>query len=156
MEKYIVKLTNEERVDLISLISKGKASAKKLTHARILLAIDGSNNGIQTDASVAEPLHISERTVRRVRTECVENGIGSALERKLHTAARPKKIQGAEEARLLALCCSNAPNGRTRWTLKLLADKLGAVDNHFIKSSKLNRKLVLWPPENNRPACNTV
>ena len=66
MEKYIVKLTNEERVDLISLISKGKASAKKLTHARILLAIDGSNNGIQTDASVAEPLHISERTVRRV------------------------------------------------------------------------------------------
>ena len=71
MEKYIAKLTNEERVNLISLVSKGKGSAKKLTHARILLAIDGANDEQRTDLSVAESLHVSERTVRRIPIECV-------------------------------------------------------------------------------------
>lgn len=128
MEKYIAKLTNEERVNLISLVSKGKGSANKLTHARILLAIDGSNDEQRTDLSVAESLHVSERTVRRIRIECVENGLDSALERKSHSATRPRKIQGEEEARLIALCCSTAPEGRCRWTLELLADRLVSLN----------------------------
>ncbi len=107
MEKYIVVLTKDERENLISLISKGKASAKKLTHARILLAVDEFNDNQRTDVSVAESLHVSERTVRRIRTECVESGLGSALERKPHSATRPHKIQGEEEAHLIALCCFN-------------------------------------------------
>ena len=92
------------------------------------MAIDGFNDTVQTDASVAEALHVSERTVRRIRTECVENGLESALERKAHTATRPKKIQGEEEARLIALCCSTAPEGRSCWTLKLLADQLISLE----------------------------
>ena len=128
MEKYIAKLTNEERVNLISLVSKGKGSANKLTHARILLAIDGSNDEQRTDLSVAESLHVSERTVRRIRIECVENGLDSALQRKPHSATRPRKIQDEEEARLIALCCSTAPEGRCRWTLELLAERLVSLD----------------------------
>ena len=124
MEKYIVKLTNDERVNLVSLINKGKASAKKLTHARILLAINESNDEKRTDASVAESLLVSERTVRRIRIECVENGLDSALDRKSHSATKPRKIQGEEEAHLIALCCSSAPEGRCRWTLELLANRL--------------------------------
>tara|TARA_B110000879_G_scaffold24574_1_gene32770 strand:- start:703 stop:1209 length:507 start_codon:yes stop_codon:yes gene_type:complete len=128
MEKYILKLTNEERVKLLSLVNKGKGAVKKLTHARILLATDESADEQQTDLSVAESLHVSERTVRRIRIECVEHGIDSALERKPQSSKRTRRIQGDQYVSLIALGCSTAPEGRCRWTLKVLADKLVSLD----------------------------
>ena len=128
MEKYIVKFTVDERESLLSLISKGKAAARKLTHARILLEADEQDGDRKTDEEIAESLHVSKKTVQRVRKECVENGMGSALERKSHSRTKPRKLQGEEEARLIALCCSSPPEGRCRWTLKLLADKLISLE----------------------------
>lgn len=128
MEKYIVKLTIDERESLLSLISKGKVSARKLIHARILLEADENSDDWKTDEAIAQSLHVSKKTVQRVRKECVENGIDSALERKPHTRYKPHKLQGEEEAHLIALCCSSPPEGRSRWTLKLLADKLISLE----------------------------
>lgn len=128
MEKYIVKLTIEERENLLSLISKGKAAARKLTHARILLEADENESNRKTDEEIAESLHVSINTIRRVRKECVENGVENALNRKQHSQHKPRKIQGEEEAHLIALCCSTPPEGRSRWTLKLLADKLVSME----------------------------
>jgi transposase len=128
MEKYIVRLMQDEQENLLSLISKGKASARKLTHARILLATDENTGNRQADEVIAKLLRVSNKTVHRVRKNFVDNGIDGALERKPHSAKKPRKIQGIEEAHLIALCCSSAPEGRCRWTLKLLADKLVSME----------------------------
>ena len=129
MEKYIVKLTQEERVDLLRLIKKGKSAARKLAHARILLEVDEAtpNQPYKTDKAVGNLLHTSDKTIHRIRQRFVDEGLEAALERKAHTNYRPCKIQGDEEARLIALCCSAAPEGRCRWTLSLLADELVAL-----------------------------
>lgn len=126
MAKYIVKLTKEERADLLTLIKNGKSAARKLEHARILLEVDKSNILCQnkTDSEVSNSLHVSEKTIHRIRERFVNEGLEKALERKVHARHKPCKIQGEEEARLIALCCSSAPEGRSRWTLSLLADKL--------------------------------
>ena len=126
MEKYIVKLTKEERINLLSLIKKGKSAARKLEHARVLLEIDEHQDGIlrKTDKDIASIFHISEKTVYRIKQRFVNEGLESALERKPHANKRPLKIQGYEEARLIALCCSSAPEGQCRWTLSLLTEKL--------------------------------
>lgn len=126
MEKYIVKLTQEERENLLTLIKTGKASANKLTHARILLMADESNNNEmkKTDEEIGKQLHVSAKTVARVRKQLVEGGLESALLRKPHANPKSRKIDGEQEAHLIALCCSNPPEGRSRWTLKLLANKL--------------------------------
>lgn len=123
MEKYIVKLTRDEREFLLSLTSKGKSSAKKLIHARILLETDENSSEEKTDEEIAQLLYISKKTVQRVRKECVKNGIENALERKEHKKYKPHKIDGEAEAHLIALCCSSAPEGRCRWTLNLLTEK---------------------------------
>ena len=124
MEKYIVDLTMDERNNLLSLIQTGKSSAKKLTHARILIAADKSNETERTDQEIGKLLHVSDKTVHRIRKRFVEKGMESALERKRHVRTRPRKIQGKEEAHLLALSCSSPPTGSCRWTLKLLANKM--------------------------------
>lgn len=128
MGKHIVKLTIEERGNLVSLISKGKASARKLTHARILLEVDEAAGQSKTDEVIAQLLHTSIKTVQRVRTECVEKGIESALERKAHSRYKPRALEGEGEAHLLALYCSDPPEGRKRWTLRLLSDTLVCLD----------------------------
>ena len=124
MEKYIVDLTMDERNNLLSLIQTGKSSAKKLTHARILIAADKSNETERTDQEIGKLLHVSDKTVHRIRKRFVEKGMESALERKRHVRTRPRKIQGKEEAHLVALSCSSPPTGSCRWTLKLLANKM--------------------------------
>jgi len=128
MEKYIVNLSIDERESLLSMIRKGKSSAKKLTYARILLEADENDGDQQTDEVIAESLYVSDKTVYRVRKRFVEEGFEKALERKPHSRKRPRKIQGEEEAQLVALCCSSPPEGRCRWTLKLLADKLVSME----------------------------
>ena len=128
MDKYIVKLSQDERENLLSFISKGKTAAQKLTHARILLEIDENFSSLKTDKEMAAMLHVSTKTIQRVRQTCVELGIEAALERKAHIRHKPHKIQGEEEAKLIALCCSNPPKGYARWTLKLLAGKLVVME----------------------------
>lgn len=128
MEKYTVKLTQYEREFLLSLISKGKSFARKLTHARIVLETDEAKGAQNTDEEIAQLLHVSKKTVQRIRKECVENGIESALERKKHIRHKPHKIEGEAEAHLIALCCSSAPEGRCRWTLNLLTEKFISLE----------------------------
>ena len=126
MKKYRVTLTDEERQGLYNLIAAGKAAARKLTHARILLKADAASGGpAWTDDRIAEAFDVSTDTVGRVRQRFVEQGLEAALVRK--PQARPSRepaLDGAGEARLLALACSSPPDGRKAWTMKLLADKL--------------------------------
>ena len=126
MKKYKVTLTSEERYQLRDLIAAGRAAASKLAHARILLKADAADGGpAWADERIADALEVSTDTVARVRQRFVEQGLEAALSRK--TPARPPrvpKLDGRAEARLIALACSAPPDGRARWTLKLLADKL--------------------------------
>jgi hypothetical protein len=126
MKKYKVTLTEEERKSLQELIAAGKASALKLAHARILLKADAAPEGpAWTDARIAEAVEVNVTTVERVRERFVEQGLEAALVRKKQDRpSRERKLDGQAEARLVALACSDPPAGRSRWTLRLLADKL--------------------------------
>lgn len=125
-KKYIVTLTAEERGELTQLISAGKRSALAITRARILLKADeGLGGPAWDDGEITAALDCGRRTVSRVRERFVERGLQAALERKPQDKpSRERMLDGASEARLIALACSEAPQGRARWTLKLLADKL--------------------------------
>jgi transposase len=126
MKKYRVTLTAEERQQLHQLIAADKAAAKKLTHARILLKADAAPGGpAWTDERIAEAFEVNRTTVERVRQRFVEEGLAAALVRKQQDRpSRERKLDGAGEARLVALACSDPPAGRSAWTLQLLADKL--------------------------------
>ena len=129
MEKYVVRLQPEERQQLLTLVNTGRAAAAKLLHARILLKADRSVNALPwTDAEIAEALDTSPSTVHRVRQAWVEWGLEAALGRKCPTGRQYRKLDGAQEAHLIALACGAPPRGRTRWTFKLLADKVVALD----------------------------
>ena len=123
--RYRVTLTPEERNYLDDITKRGKHSAQKFKHARALLLCDTSDEKItRTVASVAETVGVSCRTIEHLKKRFIEEGIESALIRK--PASRPpREIQfdGAFEAKLIALACSDAPEGRSRWTVRLLADK---------------------------------
>ena len=124
-KKYRVKLTAEERQELKALVSRGRAAAYKQTHARILLLSDEAQaDGPMKDEGIARSLQIGSATVERVRRRCVEEGVAAALGRKRQLKRRPKRLDGQGEAHLIALACGEPPEGRTGWTLKLLADRL--------------------------------
>ena len=128
-KKYRVTLTEEERVMLKKLVSTGKAAARKITHARILLLADeDSEEGRQIDASIVKALQVSRSTVERLRCRFVEQGLEAALNRQVQLNRRAKKLDGKAEAFLVAAACSKAPEGRRGWTLKLLADHLAACE----------------------------
>lgn len=129
MKLYRVKLTPEERDHLQRLLSKGKASARTLTHARILLKADEGVDGPRlTDDEIAEALDVNRSTVERVRGRCVEEGFEAALRPRPSRQLHPRKLDGLQEAHLIAVACSPAPKGRARWSLRLLADKLVELD----------------------------
>lgn len=123
---FIVRLTDEERAELLAMVRKGKASALTLTRARILLKADQGEKGeAWTDADIAEALEVAPKTVFNVRRRWVEEGLAAALNRKKQECpSRTRKLDGDAEAKLVATCCGPAPEGRARWTLRLLADKL--------------------------------
>jgi len=125
-KKYIVTLTQEERAVLQAMLSKGKAAARKLMHARILLKADASHDGGPgwNDGQIADGLEVGRATVERVRREFVEEGFDAALERRKPRRHYQHRLDGDGEAHLIALACSQAPEGRSRWTLKLLADRM--------------------------------
>ncbi len=125
-KRYVVELSPEERQQLTQLVSPGKRSARTLTRARILLKADQAQGGpAWPDDRIAEALGCGRRTVERVRQRLVEEGLEAALHHK--PQARPSvapKLDGAGEARRIALACSQPPDGRDGWALQLLADKL--------------------------------
>jgi transposase len=123
-KKYRVTLSTAERDELTVLISKGKAAARQLAHVRVLLQVDESvAEARSTDEQVAQALNLSRRTVERVRERFVEQGFAAALVPRPSTRRYARAFDGADEARLIALACSQPPRGKARWTLRLLAEQ---------------------------------
>jgi transposase len=125
-KKYHVDLTDDERAELEKLLKGGKHKSRKLTRARILLLADAG----RTDAEIVIALHTARPTVERTRQRFVEQGLG-CLDERLRMGARPR-LSERQSAHLIAIACTEAPDGRARWTLQLLADL--AVELKFVRS----------------------
>jgi hypothetical protein len=124
-KKYRVTLTAEERGQLEKLVSRGKGDARRLARARVLLQCDESDAGPRrTDEDVAGAINVGVRTVERVRERFVEEGFEAALAPRPTGRTYVRRLDGAQEARLITLACSGAPDGKSRWTLRLLADRM--------------------------------
>jgi transposase len=128
MKKYIVTLTDTERQTLKALISVGRGAARRLAHARILLKADED----LTDEAIAQAVEVSRPTVERVRKRFVEESLEAALDPRRTDRPRARKLDGHQEAQLIALACSAPPPGQLRWTLRLLADKM--VELEYVDS----------------------
>ncbi|MBU0641442.1 MAG: IS630 family transposase [Planctomycetes bacterium] len=160
----MVRLELTEREELERIVSVGKRAASKLMHARVLLQADQSADGPGwTDARIAEGLGITARTVENIRRRFVEEGLEAALERKRQCRpSRARLLDGAQAARLTAICCSKAPQGRPRWTLRMLADHLvelnivDSISHETVRRTLPKNELKPWrkrmwciPPEQN-------
>lgn len=121
--KYVVRLTDEERQTLQRLVAGPRVARTKALRARILLKAD-ADGPHWPDTQIAEALEVGVSTVHRLRQRCVEAGLEAAVSRQAPSRTKPRKLDGAQEARLVVLACSPAPDGRAAWTLRLLADKL--------------------------------
>ena len=122
---YVVVLVPEERERLEKLISTGRTSSKRQIRARILLKADTSAAGPGwSDEQIGEALEVSVSTVARARKRSVEQGLAAVLDRAVVRRPSRRRLDGEQEARLLAVACSSPPEGRARWTLRLLADKM--------------------------------
>jgi transposase len=122
---YRVSLTTEERETLTALVNKGRGSAPRLRRARILLmANENQEEGAWKDADIAKALSAHVRTVERTREKCVEMGLEAALNHRRPSKKRRKVLDGAAEAHLAQLACTEAPDGHERWSMQMLADKL--------------------------------
>jgi len=132
--RYRVTLTKEERQELESMTRRGKTHARRFIHARALLLCDAGADGPAWNVSdVATALGVTSRAIEHLKKRFVEDGLEAALERKpREKPPREVTFDGAFEARLIALACSDAPDGRRRWTVRLLADK--AVELSFAES----------------------
>ena len=125
--RYRITLTETERQTLTTLTRSSKTNAPKFVHARALLLCDAGEHADQQPwkvAEVADALGVSTRTIEHVKERFVEEGMDAALGRKSRSEPRDLTFDGAFDARLTALACSQPPAGRTRWTVRLLADKL--------------------------------
>jgi transposase len=130
VKKYIVRLTPDERDQLLQMVRSGKAAARALLHARILLKADTAPEAAAwSDEAIGTALEVHATTVARVRQRFVEQGVEAALRPKPSTRQYTRKLDGAAEARLLALACSPAPEGRVQWTLRLLADQMVELEH---------------------------
>jgi len=133
--RYKVTLTQEERTMLFGLTKKGKHSSRKVIHCLILLNSDESEFAEvskPSNKSISDILQIGERTVERVKKRFVEEGLEAALEDKPAQREYKRKADGDFEARLIALSCSQPPDGFSRWSLRLLVDK--AVELEYVDS----------------------
>jgi transposase len=142
VKKYIVRLTPEEQAHLWQMLRRGKAAARILLHARILLKADSSPEApAWSDEAIREALEVHETTVARVRQRFVEEGLEAALRPKSSSRQYGRKLDGKAEAHLIALVCSAPPEGRAQWTLRLLADQLvelqyvGSVSHETVRQT---------------------
>src|SRR2546421_12893683 len=124
--RYAIDLTDAERAALREILSKTKGKRNTIIHAYILLKADRACGW--TNADIASAYDVSTKKVEQLKKRFVEEGFEAALYRKPGTNAHRRKITGDEEAHLITLCCSQAPEGRERWTLRMLADKMVALD----------------------------
>jgi transposase len=123
--KYAVVLSDEQRARLRTLVGRGVAPARRLTHARILLKADqGEGGAAWSDVAIAGALEVHPATVARVRQQFVAEGLAAALDRRAPRREYPRKLDGEREARLVAVACGTPPAGHERWSLRLLADEL--------------------------------
>jgi transposase len=136
VKKYVVQLTADEREQLYKIISAGSASARMLNRARILLKADQGKHAEGEepliDREIAPMLETSTATVQRVRERFFRQGLDAALERSAPVRLYERSFDGRAEARLIALACSQAPEGRERWSMRLLAQK--AVEMGIVES----------------------
>jgi transposase len=123
-DKVVVRLTAEQREALEQLIQSGSSPAATRRRANILLLTDADGPDALTDDEIADQLGITAHTVARVRQTFANHGLQKALDRQKPTGRQYRKLDGKQEAQLVALACSKAPDGQARWTMKLLADKL--------------------------------
>lgn len=124
-KKYIVDLSPEERQALEKLTTTGKHAAYRINHARILLKADvNQSDGGWSDEGISAALDLGTATIERVRRRFVEAGLEAALRRRQGSGRKQRRLDGEQEAHLIALVCSEVPKGRGRWTLRLLADQL--------------------------------
>jgi transposase len=143
-KRYIVNLTDDERAALESLVQRERVAGLKRLRAGILLKAD---EGL-TDAEIAEDLGVGLVTVERVRKRCCERGVARTIERKpAETFSRPRKLDGASEAKLVQIACSSPPEGQARWTLGLLADRLVELEVFdSVSKSTIQRALKKMRP----------
>jgi len=137
-----VILTGEDRGTLEGLIAGGHGPARRLTHARILLKADEGEDApgeAWPDTKIADALHISRSTVSRVRERFVAEGLEAALVHRKPKNTKPKKLDGSQEAHLIALACSEPPSGRKRWSVRLLADRFVSLE---CAQEPISRELV--------------
>lgn len=133
VRKYIIDLSTEERDLLRRIIKTGTSTAKIIMRANILLSSDVHANQKHTTAEIAEILHTTKTTIQNVRKSYAENGFEYAIHRKKRTTPPvPAKVDGDVEAHIIALCCSQPPEGYARWSVRLLSDK--CVELGFIES----------------------
>lgn len=118
--KYVVKLTEEEQKRLQKLVTSGKTAARTLSRARILLKSAGGDK----DGAIARALDVGLTTIYRVRQRCVEEGVEAAITNRRPRRHYQRKLDGEQEAHLIALACGPPPQGRARWTLRLLAGRM--------------------------------
>lgn len=151
-KKYIIELSCQERQMLDALVSKGRVLAQERTHAQILLKADeGAEGEAWKDEQIAEAYDVAVRSVERIRKRCVDHGLEDALARRRNPNAPRalRKLDGAAEAHLTKIACSEPPGGRDRWTMQLLAERLVRLEvvdaisretvRRTLKKTKLNR-----------------
>jgi transposase len=147
-KKYRVTLTDEERQRLLALVSNGRTAARRITRAWILLKADVVEGW--SDERIQQTFQVGLVTIYRVRQTCVEEGVEAVLTRKPKTRHRHRRLDGDQEARLIALACSKPPAGRRRWTVRLLSSKfveLGHADRVCAETVRQTlKKLVATSP----------
>lgn len=143
--KYIIELSEEDRIELYDIVTKGTSSARKILRANILLASDRHSDKYMTVSEIAKTYHTTPTTVQTVRSSYCEKGLAATINRKKReTPPVPAKVTGEVEAHIIALACSDPPEGYSKWTLRLLANKtveLGYIESisHVTVSSVLKK-----------------
>ena len=152
-KKYRVTLTATEREELAALLARGKADVRKLKHAQVLLHADEAGDGAGhgpgwCDTQIAEAVGVGVATVQRLRQRFVEEGFAAALST-YRSGGRvyERKLDGAQEAHLVALACGTPPDGRARWTLRLLASRLVELQHADAVSHETVRQTLKKRPQ---------
>ena len=142
MKKYVITLSPEEREELAAVVRKGKGAARKRLHAQFLLQADsGAEGPAWTDEEISAAFAVHPTTVANVRQRGVEEGMEAALQRQAPHRQYPRKLDGGQEAHLIAVACSTPPVGQKRWTLRLLAERFVTLEGETISHETVRRGL---------------